>query len=170
MAERRGGRVQGGRRAWLRSGSDVDGEAGDGARGRAARPKHGRHAEVLPGGGDALHPLPASRRPVGSGGRAGRCRHPRRQPVTGTEPRVAEAARAPDLASLFRLDGKTALVVGGYGGIGEVTTELLAQAGAGVAIAGRSFEKAGALAARLRDAGHRTAAGRVDLADRESIE
>ncbi len=42
--------------------------------------------------------------------------------------------------------------------------------GAGVAIAGRSFEKAGALAARLRDAGHRTAAGRVDLADRESIE
>ena len=52
------------------------------------------------------------------------------------------AAEASDTRSLFRLDGKRVLVVGGYGGIGRLTSELLASAGATVAVAGRSVEKA----------------------------
>jgi NAD(P)-dependent dehydrogenase (short-subunit alcohol dehydrogenase family) len=61
-------------------------------------------------------------------------------------------------------------VVGGYGGIGEVTTELLAEYGAAVAIAGRSLEKAEALAEQLEGKGFRSLAARVDLADRESAQ
>src|SRR5688500_13774901 len=59
----------------------------------------------------------------------------------------------PALGGLFRLDGKRALVVGGYGGIGRVTTELLVEHGAAVAIAGRSLEKAESLASDLNDKG-----------------
>jgi NAD(P)-dependent dehydrogenase (short-subunit alcohol dehydrogenase family) len=75
---------------------------------------------------------------------------------------------APDLASLFRLDGQRALVVGGYGGIGQVTTEMLAAYGAAVAIAGRSVEKAKDLAARLAGQGARAIGARVDIASRDS--
>jgi len=77
---------------------------------------------------------------------------------------------APDLPSLFRLDGKRALIVGGYGGIGQVTTEAFVAYGAEVAVAGRSAEKATQLAERLADGGARAIAARVDLADRASIE
>ena len=38
--------------------------------------------------------------------------------------------RAEDFASLFRLDGRRVILVGGYGGIGEVTTRLFADYGA----------------------------------------
>lgn len=53
------------------------------------------------------------------------------------------------LDSLFRLDGKVALVPGGYGGIGEAVCRGLAAAGAKVAVAGRSAEKCRALAETL---------------------
>jgi NAD(P)-dependent dehydrogenase (short-subunit alcohol dehydrogenase family) len=75
-----------------------------------------------------------------------------------------------ELDALFRLDGKRALLVGGYGGIGEVTTRLLALHGADVAIAGRSLEKAEALAAELDGGDGRALGARVDLADRGSVE
>jgi len=55
---------------------------------------------------------------------------------------------------VFRLDGKVALVTGGYGGIGEVVSRELAAAGARVAIAGHDARKAEAAAARLRATGH----------------
>jgi NAD(P)-dependent dehydrogenase (short-subunit alcohol dehydrogenase family) len=58
------------------------------------------------------------------------------------------------LAGLFDLRGRAACVTGGYGGIGEAIVWGLALAGARVAISGRSAEKAEALAASLRDAGH----------------
>jgi NAD(P)-dependent dehydrogenase (short-subunit alcohol dehydrogenase family) len=77
---------------------------------------------------------------------------------------------APELGSLFRLDGKRALVVGGYGGIGQVTSELFVEFGAEVAIAGRSEEKARGLAEELSDRGARAVGARVDLADRQSVE
>ncbi len=50
------------------------------------------------------------------------------------------------LNQLFGLDGKVVLVTGGYGGIGEAVSRGLAGAGAQVAIAGRSRDKAQALA------------------------
>jgi NAD(P)-dependent dehydrogenase (short-subunit alcohol dehydrogenase family) len=54
---------------------------------------------------------------------------------------------------LFRLDGKIALVPGGYGGIGEAVCRGLAAAGAKVAVAGRSAEKSQALAAAMNSEG-----------------
>lgn len=74
-----------------------------------------------------------------------------------------------DLATLFRLDGKTALVVGGYGGIGRVTSELLLRYGANVAVAGRSLDKARDAAAALAPSGGRASGYRVDVADRASV-
>ena len=55
---------------------------------------------------------------------------------------------------LFRLDGKVALVTGGYGGIGEAVSAGLCAAGARVAITGHDLERARACAAKLRDSGH----------------
>jgi NAD(P)-dependent dehydrogenase (short-subunit alcohol dehydrogenase family) len=73
-----------------------------------------------------------------------------------------------DASSLFRLDGKRALITGGYGGIGRVASELFLQAGATVAVAGRSLEKAQALAEEV-DGGPPIVPLRIDLADRESV-
>ncbi len=76
--------------------------------------------------------------------------------------------RAPDFDSLFRLDDRRVIVVGGYGGIGEVTTRLFAHAGAKLVIAGRSQPKAQTLATELSAEGHSAVGARVDIADRES--
>ena len=54
---------------------------------------------------------------------------------------------------LFRLDGKVALVTGGYGGIGQAVCRGLAAAGAKVAVTGHNREKAQACAQNLRDQG-----------------
>lgn len=68
------------------------------------------------------------------------------------------------------LAGSRALVVGGYGGIGTVVCTELAEAGAAVAVAGRSLEKATALAAELTDTGATAAAHVVDVNDRASVQ
>jgi len=54
----------------------------------------------------------------------------------------------------FRLDGKVALVTGGYGGIGTSVCRGLAEAGAKVAVSGHNGDKAAACAAALRRGGH----------------
>ena len=81
---------------------------------------------------------------------------------------AVDERRAADFASLFRLDGRRVIVVGGYGGIGEITTRLFAECGAELLVAGRSEEKAQALAAELSGAGHTVSGARVDIASRES--
>ena len=55
--------------------------------------------------------------------------------------------------ALFRLDGKVALVTGGYGGIGSPVCHALGAQGARVAIAGRDAGKAEGCAESLRAAG-----------------
>lgn len=56
-------------------------------------------------------------------------------------------------AQWFRLDGRVALVTGGYGGIGLAVCHGLAAAGARVAVAGRDQHKAERAADAVRDAG-----------------
>jgi gluconate 5-dehydrogenase len=73
-----------------------------------------------------------------------------------------------DPATMLRLDGLVALLVGGYGGIGQVTTELFATHGASVAIGGRSEDKALALASSLSDRGVDALGVRVDTSDPDS--
>jgi NAD(P)-dependent dehydrogenase (short-subunit alcohol dehydrogenase family) len=51
---------------------------------------------------------------------------------------------------VWRLDGKVALVTGGYGGIGEAVSAGLAQLGAKVAVAGHNLEKANSCVATLQ--------------------
>ena len=57
-------------------------------------------------------------------------------------------------ANPFDLNGKVALVTGGYGGIGEAVCSGLVNAGARVAVAGHNAEKAAAAVQRLLDGGH----------------
>ena len=58
------------------------------------------------------------------------------------------------IEQLFRLDGKVALVTGGYGGIGEAVSRTLAGLGAKVAVTGHNAEKAAACVAALKKEGH----------------
>jgi NAD(P)-dependent dehydrogenase (short-subunit alcohol dehydrogenase family) len=60
---------------------------------------------------------------------------------------------------LFRLDGKVALVTGGYGGIGEAVCRGLAAMGAKIAISGHNGERAAALAQTMQAEGHSAWAG-----------
>jgi NAD(P)-dependent dehydrogenase (short-subunit alcohol dehydrogenase family) len=83
---------------------------------------------------------------------------------------MVEAKPAPDLSSLFQLEGKTALLVGGYGGIGRITCELLAHHGAAIAVAGRTRAKAESFAEELAGRGIRALGTQVDVADRASTE
>jgi NAD(P)-dependent dehydrogenase (short-subunit alcohol dehydrogenase family) len=55
---------------------------------------------------------------------------------------------------LFRLDGKIALVTGGYGGVGAAVSQGLAELGAKVAISGRSLQKATAAVKSLTEQGY----------------
>jgi NAD(P)-dependent dehydrogenase (short-subunit alcohol dehydrogenase family) len=55
---------------------------------------------------------------------------------------------------LFRLEGKVALVTGGYGGIGEAVCRGLANAGAKIAVAGHNGTRAAACAQSLKSEGY----------------
>ena len=78
------------------------------------------------------------------------------------------------LESMFRLNGKTALIVGGYGGIGRVTSALFAALGASLVIAGRSKESAdelaGTLGASANSDGRRVLGAQVDITDPQSAD
>ncbi len=65
---------------------------------------------------------------------------------------------------LLRLDGKVALVTGGYGGIGESVSHGLAELGAKVAIAGHNSEKASKCAESLKQQGFDAYASGFDTA------
>ncbi|MCW5749883.1 MAG: SDR family oxidoreductase [Alphaproteobacteria bacterium] len=70
---------------------------------------------------------------------------------------------------MFRLDGKTALVTGASSGLGARFAEVLARAGARVALAARRTDRLGALAERIAGFDGRAMPVRCDVTDRASI-
>jgi NAD(P)-dependent dehydrogenase (short-subunit alcohol dehydrogenase family) len=72
---------------------------------------------------------------------------------------------------IFRLDGRIALITGGARGLGLTMARALAEAGADVAIAGRSPESCQSAADGIAAAtGRRAAAFTVDVTDRAALE
>lgn len=69
----------------------------------------------------------------------------------------------------FRLDGRVAIVTGGGGGLGGGICAALADAGAAVAVAGRTREKLEQVAAAVTEQGGRAVAVDVDIADERSV-
>ena len=64
---------------------------------------------------------------------------------------------------LLSLNGKVALVTGGYGGVGEAVTRALARMGAKVAVTGHNAGKASAFARTLATEGHDAYATAFDV-------
>lgn len=69
------------------------------------------------------------------------------------------------MSSPISLEGKTALVTGASSGLGWRFAEVLAQAGAGVAVAARRFHLLQKLASRIEEQGGRAYPVRVDVTD-----
>lgn len=75
-----------------------------------------------------------------------------------------------DVFSLFRLDGRVALITGGAGGLGEVFARALAQAGADVVLVGRREEPMRALATTLgAETGRRIVTLTADVTDEAQV-
>jgi NAD(P)-dependent dehydrogenase (short-subunit alcohol dehydrogenase family) len=74
-----------------------------------------------------------------------------------------------DVGERFSLDGKLALVTGGAGVLCSAICRGLCEAGAHVLVTHRRAEAAEALAAGLREAGHRATGFGLDVMDRESL-
>lgn len=76
----------------------------------------------------------------------------------------------PDVFDVFRLGGKTALITGGAGGLGEVFARALAGAGADVALVGRRAEAVRQAAEALaRDTGRRAVGIAADVTDPQQV-
>ena len=67
------------------------------------------------------------------------------------------------------IEGKTAWITGGGGGIGEASAKALAEAGAHVVISGRREEELNRVTAEIRSAGGSAEAIALDVADRDAM-
>lgn len=72
--------------------------------------------------------------------------------------------------SKFSLDGKTAIVTGGAGGLGRAMISAYADAGANVVVASRNQQKIEAAAADIRAKGQNAIAIPVDVTDAEQVD
>jgi len=86
-----------------------------------------------------------------------------------TEHAISQDAPGDQYARRWRLDGTRALVVGGYGGLGEVVSRMLADGGAAVAVAGRRADAAADLAGRLAADGTPAIGLACDVTDGASV-
>jgi NAD(P)-dependent dehydrogenase (short-subunit alcohol dehydrogenase family) len=68
------------------------------------------------------------------------------------------------------LDGKTAIIYGGGGGIGGGVARTFAREGARVFLAGRTMEKLDAVAKDIRSAGGSAEAAVVDALDEQAVD
>jgi NAD(P)-dependent dehydrogenase (short-subunit alcohol dehydrogenase family) len=84
---------------------------------------------------------------------------------SGTDPGLGPGVASPDYAQLFRLDGKTAVVVGAGSGIGRESALALAAQGARVVCADRDLASADETARR----GAGLTAYELDVLDQEAI-
>lgn len=94
------------------------------------------------------------------------CRAQARRPLDLWSARITPAARA-------ALAGRTILVTGGTGAIGQAVASQLLDAGASVLLHGRTMERANAVVDRLqphRRDGARVAAYAADLTDRDDVD
>ncbi len=72
--------------------------------------------------------------------------------------------------SSFRLDGKTAIITGGAGGLGRSMVLQYAEAGANVVIASRNLEACENMAKQVRTGGGNALALSVDITDATTVE
>ncbi|WPZ32687.1 SDR family oxidoreductase [Thalassobaculum sp. OXR-137] len=90
-------------------------------------------------------------------------------PTPAAAPSLTPAIDPERLAGLFSLKGKTALVPGGYGALGEAICLALAAHGASVVVAGPKQEKAQALADQVAGQGGTAWALGLDASDVDAI-
>jgi len=74
-----------------------------------------------------------------------------------------------DLAALYRLDGKTAVVTGAGRGIGKGVADLLSSAGANVVVADILTQNTETVAAEIRNEGGSALAVTVDISDESAV-
>jgi NAD(P)-dependent dehydrogenase (short-subunit alcohol dehydrogenase family) len=90
--------------------------------------------------------------------------------VVGEEALPIEIIKSPKDPILLPVNmSKTALVIGGTGGLGQATAELLAQKDCTVIVAGRNADKGAEVVSKITSAGGSASFIPVDLADRQSI-
>ena len=84
---------------------------------------------------------------------------------------MTESPQAPGTQpGLFDLTGKVAVVIGGTGVLGAAVCRGFADAGASVAVLGRSHERAAEVVAAIEAKGVRAASILLDASDRDSVE
>jgi len=71
--------------------------------------------------------------------------------------------------SNFRLDGKTAIITGGAGGLGVARSKTYAEAGANVVVASRNVDNCRKVVAETEEAGGKGLAVAVDITDEEQV-
>lgn len=74
------------------------------------------------------------------------------------------------MGTIFSLDGKVAVVIGGAGGLGEACASELGRMGAKVVVASRGLDTLKAVAEKIQaETGAQTAAFQVDVTDEQSV-